>query len=330
MQLRMPPIELVPPGLRAMKMVALANGALTEKEIALIDAVQAMLGTSYPIDELAPITPEELAAAVVDPHLRRQLVYGMLLLALADGEASPQEARMIEAFRRALGVDAHEVATFHELSEGHRWMARFEVMRRFWVRPHMVQRVIEGGAVWFADALAVMGGLYDDTRLAKKYRALLDHPEDSFGRAYARFIVANEFSFPGERGSPPEPIVYHDLMHVLSGYGTKPADEICVTAFSAGVKRDDPFTFLLFSMMQFNPGIAMTPAAAPEKNQFDPPRVIEALRRGARVNTDLTLTSWRYWDDFALPLETVRAKYGVPPLGLNPADDGARSSAEAA
>jgi hypothetical protein len=99
-----------------------------------------------------------------------------------------------------------------------------------------------------------------------------------------------------------------------SGYGTEPAEEICVTAFHAGYRREEPFTFLLFSMMQFNMSIAMTPIAPGSSHNFDAPRVLAALQRGAHMNTDLTDGNWDYWSDLALPLETVRARYRVPPL----------------
>lgn len=314
MELHIPPQDLVPYGLRAMKMVAMADGTFATQERALLDAAQRMFGTTHDLDALQPIEPEELAGKLVDPRLRKQIVYGMLLLSLADGEASPEEAHVVEAFAAALGVDAHEVTTFRRISEGRLLLARLDVARRFWVGPHVAERVKSGGIRWLVKTLAAFAGIREDLELAGKYRALTEYPEGTLGRAYAEFIRGNGFSFPGEKGSPPEPIVIHDLTHVLSGYGTTPAQEICVTAFHAGYRKEEPFTFLLFSMMQFNLGIGVAPITPGTSLQFDAPAVLAALRRGSRMNTDLTDGHWDYWADLSLPLEAVRAKYGVPPL----------------
>jgi tellurite resistance protein len=314
MDLEIPPADVIPYGLRAMKMVALASGEIAEQERALLDAAQRMFGTRHALDELPPITPEELAAKLVDPRLRKQLVLGMLLLSLADGEASPEEAGVVEAFARALGVDTHEVKTFRRLSEGRLLLARLDVARRFWVRAHLVAKVKEGGLRWLARSLAAMTGIREDGETAARYRALVDYPEGSLGRAYAGFIRGNGFSFPGEKGSPPEPIVVHDLTHTLSGYGTDPASEICVTAFHAGYRKEDPFTFLLFSMMQFNLGIAVTPITPGVTLNFDAPRVLAALRRGSMMKRDISDGTWDYWADLPRPIDEVRAELGVPPL----------------
>jgi hypothetical protein len=314
MELLTPPPELVSYGLRAMKTVALASGGFDTQERALIDAAQRWLGAELDVDALEPITPEELAGVLLDPKLRRQLVFGLLLLSLADGEASREEADAVESFARALEVDAHEVTTFRRLAEGRLLLARLDVLRRFWVRPLIMQHAREGGVRWVVKAMAAFAGLREDTELADRFRALADYPEGTLGRAYADFILTNGFSFPGEKGSAPEPIIFHDLSHVLSGYGTDPAGEICVTAFSAGYRKEEPFTFLLFSMMQFNLGIGLTPAAPATKHEFDAPRTLTALRRGARMNIDPSDGTWDYWPDMASSLEMVRAKYGVPPL----------------
>ena len=314
MELLTPPAELVQYGLRAMKTVGLASGGLATQERALLDAAQRLFGTEQDVNELAPIAPAELATRLTNPGLRRQLVFGLLLLSMADGEASREEADLVEAFAEALEVDAHEVTTFRRLAEGRLLLARLDVLRRFWVRPHILEKVKEGGVLWVIKAMAAFAGLREDTELAAKYRALADYPDGTLGRAYADFIRKNEFTFPGEKGGPPEPVVIHDLTHVISGYGTDPAGEICVTAFHAGHRREEPFTFLLFSMMQFNMGIAMTPIAPASSHNFDAPRVLAALRRGSRMYIDLTDGHWDYWSDMARPLDEVRARYGVPPL----------------
>jgi tellurite resistance protein len=315
MELLIPPPEVVPFGLRALKMVAVADGEFGDRERALLMAAQRMFGTDHDVDALAPITPAELAAALPDnPVLRKQLVFAMLVLSLADGEASPEEAKVVASFRDALGVDAHEVDTFRKVADGQLTMARLDVMRRFWARDHVVTKLKEKGGRWLVRAIATFAKLADDPKLAAEYQALETYPEGTLGREYARFMRDNGFSMPGEKGGAPEVIIIHDLTHVLSGYGTDAAGEICVTAFHAGYRRKEPFTWILFSMMQFNLGIGMTPLAETARLQFDAPRALEALRRGAAMNADLTDGSWDYRADMKLPLAEVRAKYGIAPL----------------
>ena len=313
MEFVIPPSNLIPFGLRALKVVARANGAFDVRERALLDAAQQMFGTQHDLDGLEPITPAELAEAVTDPGLRKQLLYAMLMLSMADGEASKEEADAVEAFRDALRVDMHEVQTFRKLAEGHLMSARLDVIRRFWARERIIEEAKKKGMGWLLRGVATLAGIATDEKLAARYRALEHYPAGSLGRAYYDFIRGNEFAFPGEKGSPPEVIILHDLSHVLGDYGADPAGEIQVTAFHAGYRRKDPFTWILFSMMQFNMGIRMTPLAESAELNFDPPKVLDALRRGAAMNADLTDGSWDYWADMGRPIAEVRKRFGIPP-----------------
>ena len=73
--------------------------------------------------------------------------------------------------------------------------------------------------------------------LAARYHQLDDYPEATFGRAYADFIARNRFSYPGEVGGPPPPVMRHDCCHILGGYGTTPSEECAVLAFQAGFEK---------------------------------------------------------------------------------------------
>ena len=55
-------------------------------------AQRQILRTAHDLDELAPISPAELAAGFTDPALRAQIVGGMLVMSLTDGP--PSEARI--------------------------------------------------------------------------------------------------------------------------------------------------------------------------------------------------------------------------------------------
>jgi hypothetical protein len=108
-------------------------------------------------------------------------------------------------------------------------------------------------------------------------------------------------------------MVFHDLGHVLSGYGTDPQGEIQQAAFQAGFARRDGFSFLLFGILQFHIGLRITPVANGYVGLFDVPLVLDALHRGASCKVDLS----EGYDVFAnkdRSLNAVRAELGILPL----------------
>jgi tellurite resistance protein len=315
MKLYRPSPALIPYGLRAMKMVATADGTFSESERDLLATVQRFFGADHDIDALPPITPEELAAHLTEPPMRRQFVRGMVVLSLIDGEASPAEATLVESFAKALGVESPDLSALRDLANESFLKARFDLARRFWAREKAIEFAKEKGLGWVARSLSVIAGLREDDGIAAKYRALEKAPTGSLGRGYADFIRGNEFSYPGEKGSPPEPIVLHDLTHVLSGYGTNPEGELQVLAFHSGCRREekDPFSFLMFGIAEFHLGLKMTPVATGSRGKLDPALVLRALERGSQSKIDPT-EGWDPWPVMNEPLEALRDRYGIAPL----------------
>jgi tellurite resistance protein len=312
MEIHRPPPTLVPFGLRAMKMVASADGDFADTERNLLGTVQQVFGTEVDIDALAPIEPDELARNLTDPALRRQIVRGMIVLSLIDGEASPAEAALVERFARALEIESKDLLALRHLADKHLLRARFDIARRFFAVEKGRELAREKGIGWVARTLAAMAGLRDDAGIASRYRELAHAPPGSLGRGYADFIAANGFSFPGEKGSPPEAIAFHDLTHVLSGYGTDPSGELQVLGFHAGCRREekDPFSFLMFGIAEFHLGLAMSPVAKGSQGKLDPVLLFRAIERGAACTIDPT-EGWDPWPVMHEPLESLRARYGI-------------------
>jgi tellurite resistance protein len=315
MEIKLPPPELVPYGLRAMKMIALANGRFDDTERSLLATGQRFFGTHVDVDSLAPIEPEELARHIVDPALRHQLVRGMIILSLVDGEATPDEVALVERFAGALGVAGADLKLLHRLADGHLLLARFDIARRFFARQKVVELTREKGIGWLARSMAALAGLREDHEIAGRFRALEHAPAGSLGRAYFDFIIANQFSFPGEKGSPPEAVMYHDMTHVLSGYGTDPGGELQVLAFHAGCRKEDqdPFSFIWFGLAQFHLGIQVGAVPPGKESALDPPRMLAALQRGTHCTIDPT-RGWDPWPVMTTQLEELRARYSIPPL----------------
>jgi len=312
MELKRPSSEQAYWGLRAMKTVAMADGALEASEVHMMESIQRILGTNHPLDELAVITPGDLAQGLTDPQIRRQVVQGLIVMSLIDGEVKPQEADLVEQYGKALGVAVPEVQTLQHFLKKEILQLRLDLVRRIWVRDKMKAVWNEEGLRGILKVVGGMLGQYHNQALAAKYQALEQYPSGSLGRAYFDYIRTNGFGLPGEKGGPPELVVFHDLTHVLSGYDTDPDGEVQVACFSAGYRRKDPFLFVFFVLLQFHAGVRMTPITKARTGFFDPEKAMIALQRGAAMNLDLT-EGWDYWPVMGEQVGELRTRYNILP-----------------
>lgn len=313
MELKMPTSEQAYWGLRAMKTVALADGELHDAELRMLASVQAILGTNHPVESLAPVTAEELAAALTDRQIRHQLVQGLIVVSLIDGTANGRETEAVERFAQALEVDVPEVRDLRYLLNGEMLRLRLDLARRFWLR----EKVKE---IWQTERfrglykfVRGMVGRYEDPALASRYQALEQYPPGSLGRAYWEYCRENGFPLPGEKGGAAEQILFHDCAHVLSGYGTTPDEEVQVACFSAGFQRRDPWAFVFFVLLQFHVGVRVTPITGARTGFFDPAKALIAIRRGAAMTVDLN-NGWDYWPVMAEQLDDLRRRYNILPI----------------
>jgi len=313
MELKMPNTEQAYWGLRAMKTVAMADGALNDSERNLLTSVQRIFGTTHELDHLAPITPVELARAFPDRQLRQQLVQGLIVISLIDGKVSPQEADLVEQFAQALEVSAPEVKNLRHVLNRDIVHLRLDLVRRVWLRPKVKEIWEQEGIRGLLKFALGMAGKYENEALAARYQALEHYPSGSLGRSYWEYCRKNGFALPGEKGGAPEQILFHDCAHVLSGYGTAPEEEVQVACFSAGFQRREPWIFVFFVLLQFHVGIRMTPITEARTGFFDPEKALIALRRGAAMNVDLN-DGWDYWPVMGEQVEDLRTRYNIVPV----------------
>ena len=326
MELKIPSPEQAAWGLRAMKTVALADGALNASELNLLASVQKVLGTTYSIEELAPITPGELALGLPDPQIRRQLVQGLIVVSLIDGNASSLESELIEQFAQELEINVPEVKNLRHVLNGEIFRLRLDLIRRFWLRPKVKEIWNREGIRGLLKFMGGMVGKYENAAVAARYQALEHYPSGSLGRAYWDYCRENGFPLPGEKGGAAEPILFHDCAHILSGYGTDPEGEVQIACFSAGFQRREPWIFVFFVLLQFHVGIRMTPITTARTGFFDPLKAMIAIRRGAAMNVDLN-DGWDYWPVMGEQVEELRLRYNILPLeAFSPAEDRAVGS----
>jgi hypothetical protein len=318
MQLLTPSPEAARAGLRAMKHLASADGPMGAPTRNLLRAVQThVLRLNEDLDALDDITPEGLAAAMTDPAVRRQFAQGMAVVSLADGKPGPKKVAAMERYARALGVASDEVDVLRGLVDHHAALFKLDFLRRSHIADMARQQFERSGFVGAIKAFAGFRGAYEEPERAARYRALGHLPAGTFGRAYFDYIQANGYSFPGEKHAFPEAGIYHDLTHVLSGYGTDSAGEVQIGGFVAGFRKERPVFVILFVMLTFSAGINVTPIDQPlSVGILETPGLAEAfvraVQRGSAVNTDLS-DHWDHWPFMEKDLEAVRRELNILP-----------------
>jgi hypothetical protein len=239
----------------------------------------------------------------------------LIVMSLIDQEASSQEVDLIEQFTQALEVSIPEVKDLRLLLKKEILQLRLDLARRFWLKEKVLGIWNDEGIRGIYKMVRGLMGKHEDAALASRYQALEHYPSGSLGRSLWEYWRKNEFALPGEKGGAAELIVFHDCAHVLSGYGTVPEEEVQVACFSAGFQRRDPFTFILFVLLQFHVGIRMTPITQARTGFFNPEKAIIAVRRGAAMNVDLN-NGWDYWPVIGEQVEELRRRYNILSVGL--------------
>lgn len=272
--------------------------------------------TDVDIDALVPLGPEQLADRVTDPDVRQVAAELLAILALTEGEIDADRLREAVRFNHALGHHEAYVHDLVELARGHRQ----------WVQADMVRRNLETFPGMAAD-MKVHGaypytGTPADEALAARYLALGDLPTTTFGRAYYEHFHVHGFGFPGQVGALTELFAGpHDSIHVLSGYGTSTQGELLVSAFTAGMHQPDALAaHILPTLLEWQVGLDLSFAVAPESGWLDPRKYLIALDRGRASTHDVLDGPWDVFAHAERDLEELRAEFGITPLA--PGDAG--------
>ena len=313
MKLPNPPPEIATAGLRTLKTIAIADGLLHPLERQVMASIQRhILGTDHHLDTLPPIDPDELAELVPPGPFRERIVHAAVVVALADGTVDELERRALQGFEEALGVHDATTRALELFADGHYKRLRIGLLRRFVARDRAEFTLHEHGLgrLLKTARTQLRGGV--DAELAREHQALGELPEGTLGRGYHDFMRRAGFPLPGEEGSSPDIIAFHDCVHVLSGYGTVPEEEILIASFHAGMRDHDFMGLLLFAITQFHLGVAITPSAEGEVGCLDPEAMLRAFVRGTRVSQDLN-TTWDHTADWSTPVAELRERFHILP-----------------
>lgn len=305
-------------GLRAVKMVAMADGEFDTRERKLMSAADRALrkADSEPtdLDALAPIEAEALAAAITDPETRLRIVQAQIIMAMMDGDVEDDEYAVVASFAKALDVDEPRLANLRQYMGHHYTLLKLDLNRRsdmIGTAMRHAYRTAGLRGAWKSSAPFLSKRFAIDEQLAWRYRKLGLLPEPSFGRQYWAHMRERGFSFPGEPGGFPEEFIKHDCCHVLGGYDTDPTGECEVVAFISGFMGTDPFWYLFMIAMHMHLGIETFQDNPLGELAFDPERVVTALERGRRVPQDLYDPDFDWWAWFDKPIDEVRDALGI-------------------
>jgi hypothetical protein len=299
------PVSGRPAALRALKTVAMANGRFDEQERAMLRAAASAYAVDVDPDALEPIDATEVAAVIVTRDARTHLLQACMLMTLSDQEVSQEEVVVLEQLRRALDVDEARIPVMRDLAKGHLTFARFHARTSF--ATAIRSQLNDTG---LGDFLRFNGLLGPNHELMARFQALADLPDGTLGREYVRYREKNNFPWPGDKGGISEGAIHHDLTHVLTGYDTDPLGEIQVGAFTAGMKKVDPFVFLLFPMLEFHIGLQVRPGEPAFPGHYDSALAFRAHQAGVRCAIDLT-DHWDFWPVVDRPVAVLRDQYRI-------------------
>lgn len=309
----MKPLDLTPAqapqALAALRHVAVADGSgIADAERAFLTIHAELLGWTAPLDAIPPLELDALFDALPDPAHRAALVQRLVLMAMLDGELDAGEIAAARAIAEHLGVMQPAIHQMEMFLAGRMRLLAIDIGRRSFLASK-VKHVFRHEGLRGMAKLAKQARGKADSVLAARYHALEALPDGTLGRELFAHFRRSGFALPGEDGSAPEALLFHDVGHVLAGYGTEPEGEVEMAGFEAGYMGEDGFSITVFGLYLFHLGAPIVPTTAPSTGRFSFESFRAAFRRGARVTTDL-----RYWDpapSFARPLAEVRAELGV-------------------
>jgi hypothetical protein len=309
------------------------DGALTALQRLMIEAVtESMTGFVVPATALPRVGPDAFAQSMRlrGEIFRTRMIQFMLLAALVLDPLPESVVARIGEYAAGLGVDDDMVRVAQRFARHTYGLALVDFDRSGYMRTWDPSR---SGALHTSHALSsAWEECVRDEALAARWAALRDLPDDTLGRAVARFYDARGFAFPGLTGSAPPLLAQHDWVHVLAGYGSTVEAEIEVFAFIAR-GNDDPRAFSLLAQVisLFETGYT---ASGMGLFQYDrghlshegmAVRLADALRRGAlsaAANGGIDLLARDWFALAELPLADAREELGVPEKDSRAVDAG--------
>ena len=308
--------DLVEPVVRGLVGSIDVDGGPTDEQLSVLGAIATHLFERPDLDlaALAPLGPDEVAAQLAGPAVRRRFAEVMFTLEMCRHPESDAQVSRCEAYSAALGSSPEEVAIIRTaIDEGVARAAAdfdrfFDAMVTDRSEPRFRERNLDPPHL--------------DPEVAATIRGYHDLPEGTLGWHLADFYVSHGFAVPGSEITANTYLYFaHDNIHVISGIAPTGMGEIALGGFQVCMGDDPASVFAFFSpLVLHETGYSAFDDIVATGETLSRPYAAELL--GAEMGRGACTTASFAWVDHLelapLPLAEVRARFGV----AAPADPG--------
>jgi len=303
--------DAVEPIVRMLLGVADVDGGATDEQRAVLGALVAGAWDRPDLDlaTLTPLGPAE-AAAAMPASARRRAHELMVLLEVCRHPLDEAQVARVDEYAAALGAADDGIELIRDLVRRGADVAAADYMRYVeQVGPEMEEPSLKARYPGSLDA--------PDPQLAARLRALHDLPVGTLGYEYVEFYRRNGLTLPGDDPNMPAVFVAHDMCHVIGGYEPTGQGEIALGAMQLAVSDTEAhWVGFLGNLAVHEAGYLATGSLSPKQATLTragaPELVARAFARGAACTGDFTTAD--HLAMVELPLDDVRARFGVPPL----------------
>ena len=303
---------LVEPVVRGLWGAMDVDGGPTEEQVDLLRALSTHVWGRPDLDPAAvvPLSAAEVARAIGGTDAVRRFHYLLVVLELCRHPFTAGQQARVEEYASALSLDGMGLEFCRDLAVRGMEAARadherFEVnLRTDQQEPQL--RTHEQRA----DGT--------DPELVEMILTMEQLPEGTLGRSLTHFYAEFGLNIPGASSSDLNyAFVAHDMNHVIAGYNPVAEGELALGAFQMGMNDSEVSWLLCLSNLAIHEaGVIQIGDIAPKSATLGRPGVADsfahALARGSQCTADFATAD--HLAMIELPLDEVRARFGVPPL----------------
>jgi hypothetical protein len=283
----------------------------SDEQLAVLGAIVVHLfeRDDIELERIVPLGPEETASRLTDAAARRRFGELMFTLESCRHPLGGAQVESCERYAAALGSSPEEVHVLRvAIDEGvARAAADFD---RFF-----------SGMVVARSEPRFRARDFEPPHLDPELMALVNDfhhlPQGTLGWHLSDFYATHGFAVPGSEITPNTYLYFdHDNIHVISGIAPTGAGEIALGGFQMCMDDNRASTFAFFSpLVLHETGISAIDDIVAKGSTLARPYAAELLgsemARGSRTTGDF---AWVDHLELApLPLEAVRARFGVEP-----------------
>lgn len=281
------------------------------------DLGRLIAGDAY--DGAVALDADGIAATTADERVSATHV--AVVLEMMEHPLRPEVAATVGRFFNDLGSSERLLDDARLLAGHHLTALAADLSRHNWYQAATTEGRRQGRLFELLGSRLAELGIAPSGEVAKRWRALGECPDGSWGRGVYDFYIAHHFPFPGEMRGIYEIGARHDWMHVLCDYGTDAEGELDVFAFiAATMPGSSGLALLSITLGVFQNGSLRRVRGKVIRNAaedtLDSNAVVDrwalAFWRGTQCTTDVMADV----DLFAMadtPLDEARRQFNIVP-----------------